>query len=405
MTRQARGVPRAAGATALAVAGWALGAGAPYHAAQVRHPNEAAVLRPDIPVRRIDADPLPAGSRFRAVADRLMRYEAVASVGVFDGPAAEVFGKIEDVTFGSDGHIYVLDSQAKELRVFDRTGALVRRGGRAGEGPGEFMHPLSVAVAEDGRVYVGEVEHTIEVLEPSVDGFASVGQLHPDVAARDLCVLADAVLVHGHHVQTNRVFHRYSLEGELQARFGEVYGPEPVLLTHQIAVGRIRCPGRGDLVAFAPASQLPDVRGYGLDGAARWLSLLPDYRPTIIEVTAGGGYSARMPEDGWNGLFSITAPVRGYLLVQVSYITGRGAEEGAAFTRLESYVFDAETGDGGYVGDGLPPIIEADDRCYVTAREVPFPRLGILCREGGAAGSDARVLSNATPAIELDPTE
>ena len=54
-----------------------------------------------------------------------------------DGPTA--FSWITDVEIGRDDEIYILEQGAREVRVFGSDGSFLRRFGRTGEGPGEFI--------------------------------------------------------------------------------------------------------------------------------------------------------------------------------------------------------------------------------------------------------------------------
>jgi DNA-binding beta-propeller fold protein YncE len=73
-----------------------------------------------------------------------------------EGPDSYVFGRIVDVTIGPDEHIYVLDAQAQEVRVFDIQGSHVRTIGGAGQGPGELAFPYALAFDESGRLWVAD---------------------------------------------------------------------------------------------------------------------------------------------------------------------------------------------------------------------------------------------------------
>ncbi|HEX7051094.1 MAG TPA: 6-bladed beta-propeller [Longimicrobiales bacterium] len=62
----------------------------------------------------------------------------LGSVGGGAVPAPDEFGRIGNVIADAAGRIYVADAIAHEVRVFGPDGALVRRIGREGGGPGEF---------------------------------------------------------------------------------------------------------------------------------------------------------------------------------------------------------------------------------------------------------------------------
>ncbi len=69
-----------------------------------------------------------------------------------DGPAS--FSQIRAFEVDRAGRIYVLDSEAQEIRVFDSTGAWVRTIGRKGGGPGEFKQAIGMRWDPAGRLWV-----------------------------------------------------------------------------------------------------------------------------------------------------------------------------------------------------------------------------------------------------------
>ena len=64
--------------------------------------------------------------------------EPILTLGELDGAEAEQFGYVTGARRLSTGRIVVADRNNYELRLFDSSGALVRRVGRRGEGPGDF---------------------------------------------------------------------------------------------------------------------------------------------------------------------------------------------------------------------------------------------------------------------------
>lgn len=86
--------------------------------------------------------------------------------------ATDEFGRIAAAISDSDGNIYVADAQAREIRVFDASGGLVRRIGRSGSGPGEFMTLQSIGwlgdtlvVLDAGNARVGLMSRTGEWID------------------------------------------------------------------------------------------------------------------------------------------------------------------------------------------------------------------------------------------------
>jgi hypothetical protein len=59
---------------------------------------------------------------------------------------ADSFGTIMDLAFDDAGRIYVLDNQAAAIFAFTKDGRFLKKIGRRGGGPGEFVNPYRIAV-------------------------------------------------------------------------------------------------------------------------------------------------------------------------------------------------------------------------------------------------------------------
>lgn len=97
-------------------------------------------------VRNPERGAWPAGAEWRV--------EEELRLGNATGIGPNLFGEIAAVQADSLGRIWVLERQAKELRVFDARGRHVRTIGREGGGPGEFRDPIAMAWAPDGTLWV-----------------------------------------------------------------------------------------------------------------------------------------------------------------------------------------------------------------------------------------------------------
>lgn len=84
-------------------------------------------------------------------------YEELYRIGTLDGEEWEQFGNVSRVAFDGVGRLYVFDSQVNRFFVVDADGALIRRIGREGDGPGEFRSITDWVVMEDGRLVVREL--------------------------------------------------------------------------------------------------------------------------------------------------------------------------------------------------------------------------------------------------------
>jgi hypothetical protein len=75
-------------------------------------------------------------------------------IGAVDGGGPDMFGRIVGLEVGGDGRIYVLDAQARELRIFDSGGVHRRTVGREGQGPGEFRSVYGMDWDPQGRLWI-----------------------------------------------------------------------------------------------------------------------------------------------------------------------------------------------------------------------------------------------------------
>ncbi len=82
--------------------------------------------------------------------------QAELSIGTLDGPDAEVFGDIRGIEADAEGAIYVLDFQAKEIRVFEPDGSFREILARRGEGPGEITDANGLLIDREGVLWVND---------------------------------------------------------------------------------------------------------------------------------------------------------------------------------------------------------------------------------------------------------
>ena len=90
------------------------------------------------------------GARWRLV-ERLRIGSAVAD-------EADAFGNVVSFTLDELDRLWIGDSQAKDVRVFDADGQFVRTVGQPGEGPGEFGGIGSVRRGPEGHIWVTDYD-------------------------------------------------------------------------------------------------------------------------------------------------------------------------------------------------------------------------------------------------------
>jgi hypothetical protein len=117
--------------------------------AESRAPMSAAGLETVFDSTR--ADSVIARTAGEVPAERLRR--VVDEVRI--APEADdttLFAEVTEFDVGQGGELYVFDNPNRVLFIFDSTGALLRRVGRQGAGPGEFNSNNGMVVLRDGRL-------------------------------------------------------------------------------------------------------------------------------------------------------------------------------------------------------------------------------------------------------------
>jgi len=72
-----------------------------------------------------------------------------------------------DIAFDSQSNIYILDSGNHRIQKFSHEGKYISTIGNKGQGPGEFIYPLSLDIDSKGYLYISDSNNKrIQVLEP-----------------------------------------------------------------------------------------------------------------------------------------------------------------------------------------------------------------------------------------------
>lgn len=95
--------------------------------------------------------------------DRWMEadFQELYRLGTLGGEDWEQFGEVDDVAFDGAGNLHILDTQSDRVLVVGSDGRLVRTLGGRGEGPGEFVAAMGMAVMPDGRVVVADMSRRL----------------------------------------------------------------------------------------------------------------------------------------------------------------------------------------------------------------------------------------------------
>ena len=100
----------------------------------------------------------PARGVWDRAPERRWRLAEAVRVGRRTGEGPDLFGQVGGIVEDALGRMWIVDSQANEVRVFDRAGGFVRTVGGSGEGPGEFKRIGPAFPGPDGRIWIEDVE-------------------------------------------------------------------------------------------------------------------------------------------------------------------------------------------------------------------------------------------------------
>lgn len=106
--------------------------------------------------------------------------EPLREIGDFEGTTDQTLDFVSDIVSLSDGLIAILDQGASQVLVFDDEGALVRRFGGEGDGPGEFRTAVDLRRRADDSLWV------LDSRGMSVSQFSPDGEYVDELPASDL---------------------------------------------------------------------------------------------------------------------------------------------------------------------------------------------------------------------------
>jgi 6-bladed beta-propeller len=133
--------------------------------------------------------------------------EKVFSVGKEEGQPWEVFSSIAGVAFDGSGNLYVLDRDNSRVVVFGPDGKHLRDVGSKGEGPGEFVLPMGIAVLSDDRLAVFDMGNRAVSLFDTKGAYQAIVRPDPSFGQTQQAIVAGpdgGFLVAGSQISAGR---------------------------------------------------------------------------------------------------------------------------------------------------------------------------------------------------------
>jgi hypothetical protein len=305
---------------------------------------------------------------------------AIGAAGMDDSGHSDptVFGSVADVAVDTAGLVYVLDEQAQEVRAFDFLGRFIDKFGGFGDGPSELRHAIGIELLGDGRILVASRDLRVKVFAPTEQGWSATQTIETPVGPRAVRSMRDGrVFINGYGQDANSLVHQLPLSGtdSVAPTFGEGYRDEDWLVQMALAEGALACANGGRGMVVLGHSAIPLIRAFdSLDGSLVWATRLESFSglPVYQGVNdRGRGYIRRGRPTEWDVLGAVHPVAEGHLLVQVGHgsMVRRSVE-------IESYLLDAESGAGAFLGDEVPRAIPFEGG-YVALYEDPYPRIEV----------------------------
>lgn len=231
--------------------------------------------------------------------------ELIATITA-DSGVGEAFGSVRSVLLDRDGSVYVVDPSYRQVSVFDSTGALLRRIGRRGTGPGEYTNPYSLA-------WLGD---SLALLDPGIPRVMLVNKAGEWIAQWPYLRFTGGSAVRLYRTPTGfwAMGHRPGPDGRPQSTFARhtANGPVDTIAVHRATYAQgtsatCRLPN-GQLDFFnAPFTAVPYV--------------IPDEEGRQY-ASALSGYRIAVLGSAQDTLFAIERPLRGAPITDAEWDEG-----------------------------------------------------------------------------------
>jgi hypothetical protein len=151
--------------------------------------------------------------------------EEVLSVGSLDD---DTLFQWVGVAADADDQIYVTDAMDYSLKKFDAQGQLIRKAGRKGQGPGEFLAPRLLGLSED---YLFVTDQNVPGIQVFNHDLQFIHRLPIKIPVGDIKVLSDGrIAAVALVLNQSGCIHVYDLEGHISNKIQYSTHKEPTMM-------------------------------------------------------------------------------------------------------------------------------------------------------------------------------
>jgi len=137
-------------------------------------------------------------------------------------PENIIFYGLGDIATDSKNNIYVLDKKEKFVYLFNEEGKFLKKIGRSGQGPGEFVEPCSIYIDAKDIIYIlDERNRRVEIFDSNASYIKSIKIINfPSGSGHHIIVdKSGNFYISGYYRFQNSLMAKFSSTGELLKHF------------------------------------------------------------------------------------------------------------------------------------------------------------------------------------------
>ncbi len=312
------------------------------------------------------------------------------TIGVEDGAIQEMIGFLADLAIGPEEIVYA-DWIHQEVRVYGFDGSFKGLVGKRGQGPGEFIFPRRVDIADGGELLVvGDDGSRIQYFRRRGSTYELEGLFRAATVFShgDICAMHGHVYTLGYSEELDGVIHKHTIEGTLVTSFEAPYEHSSPFVRSQLSGrGQLACNKKSRVIGHVSGLHSV-VTGYSEAGDRIWrVKLASAKRPPVTETRNVRGKRSlehTIASVGEAAALWMMASAEADSTFTIAYYTIGEKKSG----KRHVFQIDALSGDGGYLGwyagwDGdvkLSNLLALDKERLYTVQDRPFPYIGIYDR-------------------------
>nr|MBA2669697.1 6-bladed beta-propeller [Gemmatimonadota bacterium] len=282
-----------------------------------------------------------------------------------------VFGSIKDIAFDPQNRVYVLDSQAGRMAIFDSRGRHVASTGRKGRGPGELLAPAALTITPRGDILVLDPPNMrVTSYRLGSGTIQSTGSFRIPFPGADLCMIGERIFVQGAH--RGNLIHEFTLTGTLVRSFGVAGNPIHPAEGSTLSSGYLVC--TPSVVIYKPRNTSV-VRAFHTDGRPRWQIALNRFAELQTRPNSDGSltFSAR-DAHGVDYASQIFGLGDQFLMIQLRN-SSREVDEHGDEVNPRTMMLELGTGRVAAESQHLPSIADIRGGAAYAVVNSPFPQI------------------------------